>query len=73
MLHDVGMTVDYDDHHRHSHYLIVHAGLPGYSPREVDLIALIARYHRKGTPGRRASSARCAATATASGCCCSAA
>jgi exopolyphosphatase/guanosine-5'-triphosphate,3'-diphosphate pyrophosphatase len=50
LLHDVGMTVDYDDHHRHSHYLIVHAGLPGHSPREVDLIALIARYHRKGTP-----------------------
>ncbi|HEX2161878.1 MAG TPA: Ppx/GppA phosphatase family protein [Thermoleophilaceae bacterium] len=50
LLHDVGMTVDYDDHHRHSHYLIVHAGLPGYSPRELDLIALIARYHRKGTP-----------------------
>ncbi|NLT07556.1 MAG: HD domain-containing protein, partial [Solirubrobacterales bacterium] len=50
MLHDVGMTVDYDDHHRHSHYLIVHAGLAGYSPRELDLIALVARYHRKGTP-----------------------
>jgi exopolyphosphatase/guanosine-5'-triphosphate,3'-diphosphate pyrophosphatase len=50
LLHDVGMTVDYDDHHRHSHYLIVHAGLPGYSPRELDLVALIARYHRKGTP-----------------------
>jgi exopolyphosphatase/guanosine-5'-triphosphate,3'-diphosphate pyrophosphatase len=50
MLHDIGMTVDYDDHHRHSHYLIVHAGLAGYSPREVDLVALIARYHRKGWP-----------------------
>ena len=44
------MTVDYDDHHRHSHYLIVHAGLAGYSPREVDVVALFARYHRKGTP-----------------------
>jgi exopolyphosphatase/guanosine-5'-triphosphate,3'-diphosphate pyrophosphatase len=50
LLHDIGMTVDYDDHHRHSHYLIVHAGLAGYSPREVDLVALIARYHRKGIP-----------------------
>jgi exopolyphosphatase / guanosine-5'-triphosphate,3'-diphosphate pyrophosphatase len=50
LLHDIGMTVDYDDHHRHSHYLIVHAGLAGYSPREVDLVALIARYHRKGNP-----------------------
>ena len=50
LLHDIGMTVDYDDHHRHSHYLIVHTGLAGYSPREVDLVALIARYHRKGAP-----------------------
>jgi exopolyphosphatase / guanosine-5'-triphosphate,3'-diphosphate pyrophosphatase len=50
MLHDVGMTVDYDDHHRHSHYLILHAGLPGFSPRELELVALIARYHRKGAP-----------------------
>jgi exopolyphosphatase / guanosine-5'-triphosphate,3'-diphosphate pyrophosphatase len=50
MLHDIGMTVDYDDHHRHSHYLILHGGLPGYTPRELDLIALIARYHRKGDP-----------------------
>src|SRR5215218_3525429 len=50
LLHDVGMTVDYDDHHRHSHYLILHAGLPGFSPRELELVALIARYHRKGTP-----------------------
>jgi exopolyphosphatase/guanosine-5'-triphosphate,3'-diphosphate pyrophosphatase len=50
LLHDVGMTVDYDDHHRHSHYLILHAGLPGFSPRELELVALIARYHRKGSP-----------------------
>jgi exopolyphosphatase/guanosine-5'-triphosphate,3'-diphosphate pyrophosphatase len=50
LLHDVGMTVDYDDHHRHSHYLILHAGLPGFSPRELELVALVARYHRKGTP-----------------------
>jgi exopolyphosphatase/guanosine-5'-triphosphate,3'-diphosphate pyrophosphatase len=50
MLHDIGMTVDYDDHHRHSKYLILNAGLPGYSPRETALIAQMARYHRKGTP-----------------------
>lgn len=50
MLHDIGVTIDYDDHHRHSHYLIVNTGLPGYSPRELELIALIARWHRKGSP-----------------------
>jgi exopolyphosphatase / guanosine-5'-triphosphate,3'-diphosphate pyrophosphatase len=50
LLHDVGMAVDYDDHHRHSRYLILSAGLPGYNPRETALIAQIARYHRKGEP-----------------------
>jgi exopolyphosphatase/guanosine-5'-triphosphate,3'-diphosphate pyrophosphatase len=50
MLHDVGVAVDYDDHHRHSRYLILNAGVPGYSQREIALIAQMARYHRKGTP-----------------------
>jgi exopolyphosphatase / guanosine-5'-triphosphate,3'-diphosphate pyrophosphatase len=51
MLHDIGTAVDYDDHHKHSRYLILNAGLPGFSPRETALIAQIARYHRKGQPG----------------------
>ena len=50
MLHDIGTAVDYDDHHKHSRYLILNAGLPGFSPREVGLIGQIARYHRKGNP-----------------------
>jgi exopolyphosphatase/guanosine-5'-triphosphate,3'-diphosphate pyrophosphatase len=50
MLHDVGTAVDYDDHHKHSRYLILNAGLPGYSPRETALIGQSARYHRKGQP-----------------------
>ncbi len=50
MLHDVGMTISYDDHHKHSRYLIVSAELPGFDPRERALIAQISRYHRKGAP-----------------------
>jgi exopolyphosphatase / guanosine-5'-triphosphate,3'-diphosphate pyrophosphatase len=50
MLHDIGTAIDYDDHHRHSQYLILNAGLPGFSPRELVLSGLIARYHRKGNP-----------------------
>jgi exopolyphosphatase/guanosine-5'-triphosphate,3'-diphosphate pyrophosphatase len=50
MLHDVGMTINYDDHHKHSRYLIVSAELPGFDPRERALIAQITRYHRKGAP-----------------------
>jgi exopolyphosphatase/guanosine-5'-triphosphate,3'-diphosphate pyrophosphatase len=51
MLHDIGTAIDYDDHHKHSRYLILSAGLPGYSPRETALIGQAARYHRKGNPG----------------------
>jgi exopolyphosphatase/guanosine-5'-triphosphate,3'-diphosphate pyrophosphatase len=50
LLHDIGVAVNYDDHHRHSHYLTLNAGLPGFTPRELILIGLVARYHRKGVP-----------------------
>ena len=53
ILHDIGTAVDYDDHHKHSRYLILNAGLPGFSPRETALIGQAARYHRKGQPGLR--------------------
>ena len=57
MLHDIGTAVDYDDHHKHSRYLILNAGLPGYSTRETALIGQMARYHRKGSPSLGAYSA----------------
>jgi exopolyphosphatase/guanosine-5'-triphosphate,3'-diphosphate pyrophosphatase len=50
LLHDIGMAVDYDDHHHHSRYLVLNGALPGWSPRELVIIAEIVRYHRKGTP-----------------------
>jgi exopolyphosphatase/guanosine-5'-triphosphate,3'-diphosphate pyrophosphatase len=50
MLHDIGMSIDYDDHHKHSRYLILNGGLPGFSPVETAIIAQSARYHRKGMP-----------------------
>jgi exopolyphosphatase/guanosine-5'-triphosphate,3'-diphosphate pyrophosphatase len=49
-LHDIGMSIDYDDHHKHSRYLVLSAGLPGFSPRETALIGQMCRYHRKGSP-----------------------
>jgi exopolyphosphatase / guanosine-5'-triphosphate,3'-diphosphate pyrophosphatase len=59
-LHDIGMTIDYDDHHKHSRYLVLSAGLPGFSPRETALIGQMCRYHRKGSPslGEHAGLAR---------------
>ncbi|MBF8284883.1 MAG: Ppx/GppA phosphatase [Anaerolineales bacterium] len=49
-LHDIGTIVDYYDHHKHSAYIVVSTGLPGYSHRETVLIALLGLYHRKGEP-----------------------
>jgi exopolyphosphatase/guanosine-5'-triphosphate,3'-diphosphate pyrophosphatase len=51
MLHDIGVTVDYDDHHKHSRYLLINSGLPGWTQREVAIIGQAVRYHRKGMPG----------------------
>ena len=50
MLHDIGMSIDYDDHHKHSRYLILNGALPGFTPAETAIIAQAARYHRKGMP-----------------------
>jgi len=50
MLHDIGMSIDYDDHHKHSRYLILNSGLPGFAPVETAIVAQAARYHRKGMP-----------------------
>jgi exopolyphosphatase/guanosine-5'-triphosphate,3'-diphosphate pyrophosphatase len=49
-LHDIGTVVDYYDHHKHSAYIILNAGLPGYSHREIGFIALLCQFHRKGQP-----------------------
>ncbi len=50
LLHDIGTIISYDNHHKHSQTLIVNSGLPGFSPREIALIALLTRYHRQGNP-----------------------
>ena len=53
ILHDVGYFISYGSHHKHSYHLIRHADLFGFSPRERELIAQIARYHRKSLPKRK--------------------
>ena len=53
LLHDVGAFVSYNRHHKHSYYLLYHADLPGFTDRERELIATIARYHRRSPPKDR--------------------
>jgi exopolyphosphatase / guanosine-5'-triphosphate,3'-diphosphate pyrophosphatase len=47
-LHDIGLAVSYYDHHKHGAYLLVNAPLQGFSHREIAILALLVRYHRKG-------------------------
>ncbi len=49
-LQDVGYLINYQQHHKHSYHLILNSGLPGFQPRELALIANVARYHRGAEP-----------------------
>jgi exopolyphosphatase/guanosine-5'-triphosphate,3'-diphosphate pyrophosphatase len=50
VLHDVGYLINHAKHHKHAYHLIMHAELGGFSAREVELIANVARYHRRSYP-----------------------
>ena len=51
MLHEIGTVVGHEGHATHARYVILNAGLAGYGPRELALIAQTVRYQRKGSPG----------------------
>jgi len=53
ILHDIGVHISYEKHHRHSYYLIKNGDLRGFEPDEIETIALVARYHRRTPPSRR--------------------
>lgn len=50
LLHDIGEHVSTTGHHKHGAYLIRHAQLRGFTPEEVQLLAALARWHRRGEP-----------------------
>lgn len=53
LLHDSGYFISYASHHKHSYHLIRHAELFGFTPREREIIANVARYHRKSLPKKK--------------------
>ena len=50
LLHDIGDFVRYDGHHKHSYYVILHSDIMGLTPAERNVVANVARYHRKSGP-----------------------
>ncbi len=49
-LHETGYLIHFSQHHKHAYHLIMHGELPGFSAREIELIANVARYHRRALP-----------------------
>ena len=50
ILHDVGYLINPRQHHKHTHYLIKHSDLGGFTAEEIDVVANVARYHRRALP-----------------------
>ena len=53
MLHNAGHHINHSAHHKHSYYLIRHGELLGYTESELEIIANLARYHRKSEPKKK--------------------
>ena len=53
LLHDIGWHIGRTGHHKHSMYLIQHGDLKGFTTDEIEVIANIARYHRKSEPKQK--------------------
>jgi exopolyphosphatase/guanosine-5'-triphosphate,3'-diphosphate pyrophosphatase len=53
LLHDVGHHISHVRHHHHSYYLIKNGDLKGFTPLEVEVMATVARFHRRGMPRRK--------------------
>jgi exopolyphosphatase/guanosine-5'-triphosphate,3'-diphosphate pyrophosphatase len=50
MLANVGLVVAHSQHHLHAYYVIRNSELAGLTDNEIEVIAQIARYHRKSEP-----------------------
>jgi len=51
ILANVGLVISHSKHHLHSYYVIRNCDdLTGFTDHEIEIIALIARYHRKSAP-----------------------
>lgn len=50
LLHDIGGFINNRSHHKHSQYLIENSDLFGLNRKDLNMTALIARYHRRALP-----------------------
>jgi exopolyphosphatase/guanosine-5'-triphosphate,3'-diphosphate pyrophosphatase len=50
LMHEIGLFVGLSGYHKHSHYLIMNSELFGLNALDHQLVAMIARYHRRASP-----------------------
>lgn len=50
ILHEVGTFINPRAHHRHGQYIILNSEIFGLSRKDVEIIGMLARYHRHGAP-----------------------
>ena len=50
LLHDIGMFVNSRAHHKHAMYLLLNSDLFGLTRHDMQIVATVARYHRKALP-----------------------
>jgi exopolyphosphatase / guanosine-5'-triphosphate,3'-diphosphate pyrophosphatase len=53
ILHNCGHYISHSSHHKHSYYLVRNSELLGYTETEIEIIANLARYHRKSQPKKK--------------------
>lgn len=53
LMHDIGYYISYRKHHKHALYLIRNSDLLGFKENEINIMANVARYHRKSPPAKR--------------------
>jgi exopolyphosphatase/guanosine-5'-triphosphate,3'-diphosphate pyrophosphatase len=49
-LHECGKFINLSGFHKHAQYLIKNSSLLGFSQRELEIVAVLVRFHRKRTP-----------------------
>ena len=50
LLHEVGLFISNRSRHKHSYYLISHSELFGLGEKELQMVAMVARYYRGASP-----------------------
>ncbi len=53
LLHDIGQQISFRKRHKHSLYIIRNSELSGFTDEEIELLALVARYHRRAQPTKK--------------------